>query len=56
MKRGLSDVQWRAPQKDAPPETYADYFRQLREDTASLPSAVFALAAEGVDFKRIYRE
>ena len=46
----------RAPQKDAPPETYADYFRQLREDTASLPSAVFALAAEGVDFKRIYRE
>ena len=46
----------RAPQKDASPETYADYFRRLREDTASLPSAVFALAAEGVDFKRIYRE
>jgi hypothetical protein len=46
----------RPPQKDETPENYADYFRQMREETASLPSAVFALAADGVDFRRIYRE
>lgn len=46
----------RAPKESETPESYADYFRQMRESTASLPSAVFTLAAEGVDFKRIYRE
>ena len=38
------------------PEGYADYFRQMREATSTLPSAVFALAADGIDFNRIYRE
>lgn len=46
----------RPPREDETPESYADYFRQMREGTLSLPSAVFTLAAEGVDFKRIYRE
>ena len=55
------DAKWtfiglRPPVEGEDPESYADYFRQMRESTASLPSAVFALAADGVDFNRIYRE
>jgi hypothetical protein len=46
----------RSPRNAEAPEQYADYFRQMREETLSLPAAVFTLAAEGVDFKRIYRE
>lgn len=46
----------RPPRNGEAPEQYADYFRQMREETLSLPAAVFTLAAEGVDFKRIYRE
>ena len=44
----------RPRQADEPPEKYAEYFRRMREETISLRSAVFTLAAEGVDFKRIY--
>ena len=56
-----ADARWtlvglRPPREGEAPECYADYFRQMREETALLSSAVFALAAEGVDFKRIYRE
>ena len=56
-----ADARWtfiglRPPKAGEPSECYADYFRQMRELTASLPSAVFSLAAEGVDFKRIYSE
>ena len=56
-----ADARWtfiglRPPKAGEPSECYADYFRQMREVTASLPSAVFSLAAEGVDFKRIYSE
>ena len=56
-----ADAKWtfiglRPPKEGETPESYADYFRQMRERTASLPSAVFSLAAEGVDFKRIYSE
>jgi hypothetical protein len=46
----------RPPREQETPESYADYFRQMREGTALLPSAVFTLAAEGVDFKQIYCE
>jgi hypothetical protein len=46
----------RPPMELETPESYADYFRQMREGTASLPSAVFTLAAEGVDFRQIYSE
>ena len=46
----------RSPRPGETPDSYADYFRQMREDTASLPSALFALAAESINFKRIYRE
>jgi hypothetical protein len=56
-----ADAKWtfiglRPPKEGETPESYADYFRQMRERTASLPSAVFSLAADGVDFKRIYSE
>jgi hypothetical protein len=56
-----ADAKWtfiglRPPKEGETPESYADYFRQMRERTASLPSALFSLAAEGVDFKRIYSE
>ena len=56
-----ADARWtfiglRPPKAGEPSECYADYFRQMREVTSSLPSAVFSLAAEGVDFKRIYSE
>ena len=56
-----ADAKWtfiglRPPKDGETPESYADYFRQMRERTAALPSAVFSLAAEGVDFKRIYSE
>jgi hypothetical protein len=56
-----ADAKWtfiglRPPMEGEAPENYADYFRQMREATVSLPSAVFTLAAEGVDFNRIYRE
>ncbi len=35
---------------------YAEDFRATRDILSPLPCAVFALAAEGVDFKKIYRE
>ena len=44
----------RPPAEDESPESYADYFGRMREGTLPLRSAVFALAADGVDFKRIY--
>lgn len=44
----------RPPAEDESPESYADYFVRMREGTLPLRSAVFALAADGVDFKRIY--
>ncbi|MCR5413459.1 MAG: Na-K-Cl cotransporter [Kiritimatiellae bacterium] len=46
----------RPPFENESPEDYAAYFRHMRDATASLPCAVFSLAAEGVDFKRIYSE
>ena len=46
----------RSPADDESAAAYADYFRHMRDALASVPCPVFALAAEGVDFKRIYRE
>ena len=46
----------RSPGEGESPTDYADYFATMRDATAALPCAIFALAAEGVDFKRIYRE
>ncbi len=46
----------RAPGEGEKSVDYAEYFRMMRDATATLPCIVFTLAAEGVDFKRIYRE
>lgn len=46
----------RPPEKDEDPKTFAEYFRSMRDATANIPCTVFALASEGIDFKRIYRE
>ena len=46
----------RPPAADESEESYAEYFRRIREETQSLRSAVFSLAADGVDFRSIYRE
>jgi len=46
----------RPPEKDEDPQVFADYFRRMRDATAGIPCTVFALASEGIDFKRIYRE
>jgi hypothetical protein len=46
----------RPPEKDEDPKTFTEYFRRMRDATANIPCTVFALASEGIDFKRIYRE
>lgn len=46
----------RAPQDDESPSDYASYFRLMHKALKSVPCPVFAAAAEGIDFKRIYSE
>ena len=46
----------RPPMKDERPSSYAEYFRLMRDATSSVPCTVFALASEGIDFRKIYRE
>ena len=46
----------RPPLENEQGQGYAAYFKHMREETVDLRTAVFSLAANGVDFKRIYRE
>ncbi len=46
----------RACRADEPPTAYMDYLRQMRDALASVPCPIFSLAAEGIDFRRIYSE
>ena len=46
----------RPPSDAQPVQDYADYFRHMCDETPDLRTAVFSLAANGVDFRRIYRE
>ena len=46
----------RPPKADENPDSFADYFRRMRDATSCIPCAVFALASEGIDFRKIYRE
>ena len=46
----------RAPQPNESPAAYADYIVNMRDATAMAPCVVFALAAEGVKFTRIFKE
>lgn len=51
----LSFVGLRAPRPDEPDASYADYFALLRSGLAGVSAPVFVLAAEDVDFRRIFR-
>ncbi len=46
----------RPPLEGEDAQGYADYFKRMRQETADLRTVVFSLAANGIDFKRIYRE
>ena len=52
----LTFVGMRGPSQDETPESYADYVQSLTSGLSSLPLAVFALAGEAVEFRRIFRE
>ena len=52
----LTFVGMRGPGQDETPESYADYVQSLTSGLSSLPLAVFALAGEAVEFRRIFRE
>ena len=45
----------RTPDEEETPEDYAFYIDNLRASTEKLPQAVFACAAEDIDFKGIFR-
>ncbi len=45
----------RTPGGGETPEEYASYIDTLRASTGKLPQAVFACAAEDIDFKGIFR-
>ena len=52
----LTFVGMRGPGHEENPESYADYVQSLTSGLSSLPLAVFALAGEAVEFRRIFRE
>jgi hypothetical protein len=52
----LTFVGLRGPGPDEPAEPYGDYVQSLTAGLSSVPLAVFALAGEAVDFRRIFRE
>ena len=52
----LTFVGMRGPGQEENPESYADYVQSLTSGLSSLPLAVFALAGEAVEFRRIFRE
>ena len=52
----LAFVGLRAPAADEVPASYGDYVQSLTAGLSALPLAVFALAGEAVDFRRIFRE
>ena len=52
----LTFVGLRTPGPDESAESYGDYVQSLTAGLSSVPLAVFALAGEVVDFRRIFRE
>ena len=52
----LTFVGLRGPGPDEPADMYGDYLQALTAGLSSVPLAVFALAGESVDFRRIFRE
>lgn len=51
----LTFIGLRPPRSDEPARSYADYFSLLRGGLSKVPSPVFVLAAEDVDFRRIFQ-
>ena len=52
----LTFVGLRGPGPDESADMYGDYLQALTAGLSSVPLAVFALAGESVDFRRIFRE
>ena len=52
----LAFVGLRGPGAEESPDSYGDYVQSLTAGLSSVPLAVFALAGEAVDFRRIFRE
>jgi hypothetical protein len=52
----LAFIGLREPGPDETPEAYGDYVQSLTAGISSVPLAVFALAGESVDFRRIFLE
>ena len=50
----MSFVGLRVPRADEPAESYGDYFSLLRDSLSSVPQPIFVLAAENIDFRRIF--
>ena len=50
----LSFIGLRQPRADEPASSYADYFSLLRDALSGVPQPIFILAAEGIDFRRIF--
>ena len=51
---GITFVGLRPPRPDESVESYADYFSLLRSGLSGVARPVFVLAAEDVDFSRIF--
>ena len=52
----LAFVGLRGPESGETAEAYGDYVQSLTAGISTVPLAVFALAGEAVDFRRIFRE
>ncbi len=52
----LTFVGLRGPGADETSDSYGDYVQSITAGISSVPLAVFALAGESVDFRRIFRE
>ncbi|MBR4476800.1 MAG: Na-K-Cl cotransporter [Kiritimatiellae bacterium] len=50
----MSFVGLRQPRADEPAVSYGDYFSLLRDALGGVPQTIFVLAAEGIDFRRIF--
>jgi amino acid transporter len=50
----LSFVGLRMPRPDETAESYGDYFSLLRDALSGIPQPIFVLAAESIDFRRIF--
>ena len=50
----MSFVGLRPPRADEPAPSYSDYFALLRDALAGVPQTIFVLAAEGIDFRRMF--